>query len=109
MLSRTATLFLALAPSSLAWQWGKAGKWTGTQRMNCHGGETYINYTTVTGFFQQDDSATDASTFDYVSKILEIRIIDIMLIIPSRLHQILVSSTAHMIQMQNLTRPAPRR
>ena len=26
----------------------------------------YINYTTVTGFFAQDDPATDASTFDYV-------------------------------------------
>jgi hypothetical protein len=27
----------------------------------------YIRYSTVTGFFQQDDPATDASTFDYVS------------------------------------------
>lgn len=71
MLSKTtATLLLALTPGSLAWQWGKSGKWTGAQRTNCHGGETYINYTTVTGFFQQDDSATDASTFDYVSNLL---------------------------------------
>ncbi|KAI4598310.1 hypothetical protein KJ359_003194 [Pestalotiopsis sp. 9143b] len=68
MLSKTtATLLLALTPGSLAWQWGKSGKWTGAQRTNCHGGETYINYTTVTGFFQQDDSATDASTFDYTT------------------------------------------
>lgn len=27
---------------------------------------SYINYTTVTGFFAQDDPATVASTFDYV-------------------------------------------
>ena len=26
----------------------------------------YIKYTTVTGFFQQDDLATNASTFNYV-------------------------------------------
>lgn len=25
-----------------------------------------LNYTTVTGYFQQDDAATDPSTFDYV-------------------------------------------
>ncbi|KAK6062931.1 CCR4-Not complex component [Seiridium cupressi] len=67
MLFKTSTLLLALSPGSLAWEWGKAGKWTGTQRMNCRGGDSYINYTTVTGFFQQDDSATDASTFDYTT------------------------------------------
>ncbi|KAH6647534.1 histidine phosphatase superfamily [Truncatella angustata] len=67
MLSKTATLILALTPSSLAWEWGKSGKWTGTQRMNCHGGSSYINYTTVTGLFRQDDVATDASTFDYTT------------------------------------------
>lgn len=27
----------------------------------------YINYTTVTGYFQQDDPITNATTFDYVS------------------------------------------
>jgi hypothetical protein len=68
MLSKSAALVLALTPGSLGWEWGKAGKWTGTQRMNCHGGSSYINYTTVTGFFQQDDSATVASGFDYVSR-----------------------------------------
>ncbi|KAK9772874.1 hypothetical protein SCAR479_10384 [Seiridium cardinale] len=67
MLFKTSTLLLALSPGSLAWEWGKAGQWTGTQRMNCRGGDSYINYTTVTGFFQQDDSATDASTFDYTT------------------------------------------
>lgn len=67
MHSKSAALFLALTPSALAWDWGKAGSWTGTQRMNCQGGSSYINYTTITGFFQQDDDATDASSFDYVS------------------------------------------
>ncbi|KAI0129440.1 histidine phosphatase superfamily [Xylariales sp. AK1849] len=67
MLFETASLFLALTPSSLAWDWGKSGKWTGTERMTCTGGNSYINYTTVTGFFQQDDSATDADTFDYTT------------------------------------------
>lgn len=27
---------------------------------------TYINYTTVTGYFLQDDASTSPSTFDYV-------------------------------------------
>jgi len=30
-----------------------------------NGGE-YIKYSTVTGYFQQDDPATDPNTFDYV-------------------------------------------
>lgn len=30
-------------------------------------GQTYINYTTITGFFAQDDPETNVSTFDYVS------------------------------------------
>lgn len=61
-----AALALALTPSALAWNWGTSGEWTGTQRMTCHGGSSYINYTTVAGFFQQDDEDTVASTFDYV-------------------------------------------
>jgi len=28
---------------------------------------SYINYTTVTGYFLQDNNATNATTFDYVS------------------------------------------
>ena len=28
---------------------------------------SYINYTTITGFFLQDDLSTNASTFDYVN------------------------------------------
>jgi hypothetical protein len=30
----------------------------------------YINYTTITGFFLQDDPATNPSTFDYVWSVL---------------------------------------
>lgn len=30
-----------------------------------HGGK-YINYTTVTGYFLQDDPSTNATTFNYV-------------------------------------------
>jgi hypothetical protein len=29
--------------------------------------DQYFNYTTLTGFFAQDDPATNPSTFDYVS------------------------------------------
>jgi hypothetical protein len=32
-----------------------------------NGSNGYINYTTVTGYFLQDVSTTNASTFDYVS------------------------------------------
>ncbi|KAI1633706.1 histidine phosphatase superfamily [Biscogniauxia mediterranea] len=56
---------LSLASGSLAWEWGKSGKWDNKLlKANGHGTAT-INYTTITGFFQQDDPATDASTFDY--------------------------------------------
>lgn len=30
---------------------------------------TYTNYTTVGGYFLQDDNTTNATTFDYVSRI----------------------------------------
>ena len=32
-----------------------------------NGTNGYINYTTVTGYFLQDDPATNVSAFDYVS------------------------------------------
>jgi hypothetical protein len=35
-----------------------------------NGTSGYINYTTVTGYFLQDISTTNASTFDYVSAVL---------------------------------------
>lgn len=30
-------------------------------------GQTYIQYSTVTGYFLQDDNSTNATAFDYVS------------------------------------------
>jgi hypothetical protein len=39
-------------------------------RHNNHDGSSYINYTTVTGFFLQDEATTDPSTFDYVCILL---------------------------------------
>ncbi|RYP50002.1 hypothetical protein DL769_011014 [Monosporascus sp. CRB-8-3] len=65
MLSKPAIVLLSLTSTSLAWDWGKSGKWTDRQRTTCHGGDSLINYTSVAGFFQQDDPSTDASTFDY--------------------------------------------
>lgn len=50
-------LLLALAPAVLAWK-------TGSISCNTY---SYINYTTVTGFFLQDEAATNPSTFNYVS------------------------------------------
>ncbi|KAI5917152.1 histidine phosphatase superfamily [Camillea tinctor] len=59
--------FLSLTSGSLAWEWGKSGKWDSKPlKANGHSTAT-INYTTITGFFQQDDPATDASTFDYTT------------------------------------------
>ncbi len=49
---------LLLAPSAAAW---KAGASSGYKSYS------YINYTTVTGFFLQDDPSTVDSSFDYVS------------------------------------------
>lgn len=31
-------------------------------------GQGYINYTTVTGYFLQDDPSTNATSFNYVSR-----------------------------------------
>ncbi|KAI1487838.1 histidine phosphatase superfamily [Biscogniauxia mediterranea] len=61
MKASSALTLLSLASGSLAWEWGKSGKWD-NKLLN---GTATINYTTITGFFQQDDPATDASTFDY--------------------------------------------
>ena len=52
---------LALAVQG-AWAW-KAGS-------ECTSSYSYINYTTVTGFFQQDDPTTSTSGFDYVRFLL---------------------------------------
>ncbi|KAI1777183.1 phosphoglycerate mutase-like protein [Hypoxylon cercidicola] len=56
---------LSLSSASLGWEWGKSGKWDHKQRTTCYGAESTINYTTIPGFFQQDDSATDSKSFDY--------------------------------------------
>lgn len=54
-------LVLALASGSTAWKVGVS---------DCGSNSHYINYTTVTGFFLQDDSSTNPSSFDYVSSYL---------------------------------------
>lgn len=58
MFALASSLLLALAAASAAWKTG-AGK--------CDAYSHHINYTTIPGFFLQDEASTDASTFDYVS------------------------------------------
>lgn len=41
------------------------------QHLNATNTTGYINYTTVTGYFLQDDASTNASTFDYVGAALQ--------------------------------------
>lgn len=72
MLSNKSLVILSLATASMAWPWGRSGKWSNKQRTTCHGAEALLTYTTVTGFFLQDDNSTNPSGFDYVSG-LEIR------------------------------------
>jgi hypothetical protein len=67
MIFKTAIVVISLASDALAWRWGKSGKWD-HHGGACRGDDSYIRYTTITGFFQQDDPATDASTFDYVRR-----------------------------------------
>lgn len=57
MVAIATSLFLALASASVAWK-------TGADK--CDAYSHHINYTTVPGFFLQDEASTDASTFDYV-------------------------------------------
>ncbi|KAH8681962.1 histidine phosphatase superfamily [Xylariales sp. PMI_506] len=66
MLSEGLVLLLALAPTALGWEFGKSGRWSKRDLVNCHG-NSYINYTSVPGFFLQDNSSTVASTFDYTT------------------------------------------
>ncbi|KAK8037894.1 phosphoglycerate mutase [Apiospora phragmitis] len=67
MLSAAASLLLALIPSCLALGTGKSGKCEGTSRMTCTGGTSFINYTTVSGFFLQDQATTNPRGFDYIT------------------------------------------
>jgi len=67
MLSNKSLVLLSLATTSMAWPWGRSGKWSDKQRTTCHGAEALLSYTTVTGFFLQDDNSTNASGFDYTT------------------------------------------
>lgn len=68
MLSKsTGLVLLSLASASMAWPWGRSGAWSDKQRKTCHGHESYINYTTVAGFFEQDDPATNPTGYDYTA------------------------------------------
>jgi hypothetical protein len=72
MLAASVLALLLLSTTSLACEWGKSGKWNDAQRPTCYDHGSAINYTTVTGFFLQDDPATDPGTFDYVGHILRL-------------------------------------
>ncbi|KAI2633138.1 phosphoglycerate mutase-like protein [Hypomontagnella submonticulosa] len=65
MLATSVFVLLSLSSTTLGWEWGKSGRWDHKQRTNCHGGESNINYTTISEFFQQDDPTTNPKTFDY--------------------------------------------
>ena len=56
MLSNTLVSLAVLVPAYLAWE-------VQGRRVD---GPTYINYTTVTGYFLQDEATTDPTGFDYV-------------------------------------------
>ncbi|KAI0467528.1 phosphoglycerate mutase-like protein [Xylaria cf. heliscus] len=62
MLTTSLLTLLSLSASSLAWEWDNSGQWD-----KCHKHKTGINYTTIGGFFLQDDPATDPKTFDYTT------------------------------------------
>ncbi len=66
MLATLLVVVLSLTPACLGWDWGKSGKWDHKQGLSYYGEKTTINYTTIPGFFQQDDPATDPKSFDYV-------------------------------------------
>ncbi|GAW23475.1 hypothetical protein ANO14919_130340 [Xylariales sp. No.14919] len=55
MLVTSVLTLLSLSATSLAWKWDQHHE---------HGS---INYTTIGGFFLQDDTATDPKTFDYTT------------------------------------------
>ncbi|KAK8003025.1 phosphoglycerate mutase [Apiospora arundinis] len=67
MLLPTHFLLLALSQSCFVLGMGKSGKWEGTSRMTCTGGTSFIDYTTVSGFFLQDETSTDPKGFDYIT------------------------------------------
>ncbi|KAI1186619.1 phosphoglycerate mutase-like protein [Nemania serpens] len=62
MLATSILTLLSLSATSLAWGWGNPGK-----HGQSHEHKSTINYTTISGFFLQDDAATDPKTFDYTT------------------------------------------
>jgi len=58
----------------------------------------YITYSTVTGYFQQDDPATEDHGFDYVSTL---SFVDLQSLILPRQLQISVSLTDHTMETRN--------
>ncbi|KAI1192881.1 phosphoglycerate mutase-like protein [Nemania serpens] len=62
MLSASILTLLSLSATSLAWEWEKPSKCG-----QSHEHKSTINYTTIGGFFLQDDAATDPKTFDYTT------------------------------------------
>ncbi|KAI0429992.1 phosphoglycerate mutase-like protein [Xylaria sp. FL1042] len=60
MLATLFLAFLSLGTISLALESDKPGKWD-----QCH--KSTINYTTIGGFFLQDDPTTDPTSFDYTA------------------------------------------
>ncbi|KAI8948991.1 phosphoglycerate mutase-like protein [Xylaria longipes] len=64
MLKTSMLTLLSLTATSLAWEWewDKSSQWD-----QCHEPKTSINYTTIDGFFLQDDPVTDPKTFDYTT------------------------------------------
>ena len=71
--------------------------------LNSTGG--YINYTTVTGYFLQDVSTTNASTFDYVGSIYLKR--DMEALTDVRLPPTSASSTARTLRRMALPPTTP--
>jgi len=66
MLTKSIISFLSLSAATLASGLRKSGQDDHRARPTCHGHESTIGYTTIPGFFLQDDPATDPKTFDYV-------------------------------------------
>ena len=66
MLAYILSSFLLLACGTLGWK-------TGVEIQ----GLASINYTTVTGFFMQDDASTSPGTFDYVRAFYSLSLFDV--------------------------------
>ncbi|KAI1648953.1 phosphoglycerate mutase-like protein [Daldinia loculata] len=65
MLATDFFIFLSLSSACLGWEWESSGKLDQKQRNTCRGADSTVKYTTISGFFQQDDPTTDSKSFDY--------------------------------------------